>query len=452
MAGEISSLGIGSGVLTAEIIEKLKANDESRIIKPVEDKVELANQKEDAFELLSSLMTTFKSSTSALDGDNLYLGRSVSGNTDALTVTAESGSNVQSFSITDIDKAEKDVWNSTALDAKSTAITGLGEGSLTIGIGDHEFTVDYTAESSLNDIRDSINDEADGTMVASVLQVGTDSYELIITATETDEVISFSDNVTSGTGLNSILDLDNIQPAEAATFKYNGIEITRSSNEISDLINGVTLTLNQNQEVTDSADIIVAQNETAVTSEMSIFVQNYNNLISNLEDMTTSDVENGVAGIFNGESFIKSISRGLNDIILSVNSSGESLVDYGISLDRDGVMSLDNSVLSAKFAEDPEAMELFFSGDSDTDGIFTTLDEKMANYTGYNKLLTTFSDGLENSKDSLVEQYDRLKASLDDRYEIMTKRFVAYDAIISRINSQFSSLEMMIQAELNSDN
>ncbi len=451
MAGEISSLGIGSGVLTSELIEKLKANDESRIIKPVENKVELANQKEDAFDLLSTLMTTFKSSTSALDGDNLYLGRSVSGNTDALTVTAESGSNVQSFSITNIDKAEKDVWNSTSLDAKSTAITGLGEGTLTIGIGEHELTVDYTAESSLNDIRDSINDGADGTMVASVLQVGEGSYELIITATETNEAITFSDNVTSGTGLSSILALNNVQPAEAATFEYNGITITRSTNEVSDLITGVTLTLNQNQEVDDSAGINISQNETAVTSEMSIFVQNYNNLVSNLEDMTTSDVENGVAGIFNGESFIKSISRDINDIIFKVDSKGNSLVDYGISIDRDGVMSLDSSALSAKFTEDPEAMELFFSGDSETDGIFTTLDEKMNDYTGYNKLLTTFSDGLESSKDSLVSQYDKLKASLDDRYEIMTKRFVAYDAIISRINSQFSSLEMMINAELNKD-
>ncbi|MEA2111217.1 MAG: flagellar filament capping protein FliD [Campylobacterota bacterium] len=455
MAGEISSLGIGSGVLTAEIIEKLKANDESRIIKPVEDKVELANQKEDALELLSSLMTTFKSSTSALDGDNLYLGRSVSGNTDALTVTAESGSDVQSFSITDIDKAEKDVWNSTALDAKSTPITDLGAGTLTITIDGEDYAVDYTAADSLNDIRDKINESAGEKMTASVLQVGEDSYELIITAENTNEAITYADSndgsVPTADSLTDLLALNNVQPAEAATFKYNGITVTRDTNEVSDLINGVTLTLNQN-ETTDSANISISQNETAVTSEMSIFVQNYNNLISNLEDMTTSDIENGVAGIFNGESFIKSISRELNDIILSVNSNGESLVDYGISIDRDGVMSLDNSVLSAKFAKDPEAMELFFSGDSDTDGIFTTLDERMANYTGYNKLLTTFSDGLENSKDSLVEQYDRLKASLDDRYEIMTKRFVAYDAIISRINSQFSSLEMMIQAELNSDN
>jgi len=453
MAGEISSLGIGSGVLTSDIIEKLKANDESRIIKPIENKIELANQKEDAFELLSSLMSTFKSSASALDSDTLYLGRSVSGNTDALTVTAEAGSDVQSFSITNIDRAEKDIWSSTALDAKSTAITGLGSGTLTITMDTKDYTIDYTSEDSLNDIRDKINEATDGKMTASVLQVGSDSYELIITAAETNKEITFS----SDTGnLSSTLGLDdennNIQKAKGASFDYNGISVTRDSNEISDLINGVTLTLNQNQEATDTATINISQNETAISSEMSIFVQNYNNLISNLQDMTNSDRESGAVGIFNGESFIKSISRELNDTILGVNSKGESLVDYGISIDRDGVMSLDSATFSAKFSEDPKAMELFFSGDSDTDGIFTTLNNKMDEYTGYNKLLTNFSNGLDDSKDALVSQYDKLKASLDDRYEIMTKRFIAYDAIINRINSQFSSLEMMINAELNKDN
>jgi flagellar hook-associated protein 2 len=451
MAGEISSLGIGSGVLTAEIIDKLKANDESRVIKPIEDKITLANQKEDAYNLLSTLMNTFKSSASALDGDNLYLGRAVNGSTDALTVTAESGADVQSFSITDIDKAEKDVWNSAALDAKSTAITGLGSGILTLSIDGEDFTIDYAATDSLNQIRDNINEAAGEKVTASVLQVGIDSYELVITSNEVNQAMTFSDSNAGIDSLSNILSLNNIQPAKPATFKYNGIEITRSSNEISDLINGVTLTLNQNQAAEDSANISISQNDTAITSEMSIFVQNYNNLVSNLQDMTTSDTENGTVGVFNGESFIKSITRELNSIIFNVSAGEPSLVDYGINIDRDGVMSFDSSVFSTQFSEDPTALELFFSGDSETDGLFTKLNDKMTEYTGYNQLLSNFSDSLESSKDALVSQYDKLSKSIDDRYAIMTKRFTAYDAIISKINTQFSSLEMMINAELNAD-
>ncbi len=552
----INSLGIGSGVLTADIIDQLREVDESTVIKPLEDKITLANQKEDAYKLLESLMTTFKTSAYTLDGDNLYLDRSVTGNTDALTVTAEAGTDIQSFNITNIDKAEKDVWNSAIISSTDTAFqTAAGTFSITIeGVAD-PYTIEYTADSTLSDIKNAINEAAGDKMTASILEVGPDQFELVITADDVNQAITFSDsntavkqldtitltnNVAAGdtftwsdgtnsitldealgglvagetpaqtgvriadainadptlsalytatatvdgftieaktagtaftgtststgtqtssevvttanvSSLESALNLNNIQPAEAATFDYNGITITRSTNQVSDLINGVTLLLNQNQAADESANIKIEQNSTAISSEMSIFVNSYNSLITNLQDMTRSNRETGSVGIFNGESFIKSIGRDLTDLVLQVDDSGNSLVDYGISVDRYGVMSLDVDVFAKKFVTDPEGMELFFSGNSETDGIFTKLNNKMNDYIGYNKLLSNFSDQLDDEKDSLVNRYDKLKESLDARYEIMTKKFIAYDAMISRINSQFSSLQMMIDAEANKD-
>jgi len=185
---------------------------------------------------------------------------------------------------------------------------------------------------------------------------------------------------------------------------------------------------------------------------MSIFVQGFNSLMTNIQDMTRSDRESGSVGIFNGESFVKSIARDLTNMVTQMDSNRNSLVDFGINIDRDGVMSLNSSLFNTKFSEDPKAMELFFSGDSETDGVFTKLNDKMDNYLGYDKLMTNFSDKLETSKTSLTDQYDRQKEMLDDRYAIMSKRFSAYDAMINRLNTQFSSLQMMIDAESNSKN
>ena len=452
----VNSLGVGSGVLTSDLIDKLREADNNVIIKPLEDKISLANQKDDAYTLLSSLMTTFQSSTSSLDGDNLYQSRAVTGNTDAVTVKADAGSNVQSFNITDISKAEVDVWNSSAVATTSTALTNLGAGTLTISLGGTDYAIDYTATSTLDSIRDAINEKASSVMTASVLQVGTDSYELVITAKDTNKAITFSDSNTTSVlpekNLADTLALTNIQPAKGATFKYNGIDIARDSNEITDLIVGVTITLNQNQSVTDNAAINIAQNSTSISSEIALFVNGYNSLVTNLNDMTRSNREAGSVGIFNGESFVKSISRDLTNLITNVDTDGNSLMDYGISFDRQGVMSLDNDVFAKKFVTDPKGMETFFSGNSTTDGIFTKLNDKMTEYTGYNKLLSNFSDQLASSKENLTDQYDRQKASLDNRYAILTKKFVAYDALISRLNSSFSSLEQTIAAQFANNN
>ena len=79
----INSLGIGSGVLTSDLLDQLRAVDEEAVIKPLEDKIALDVQQEEAYDLLDTLMTTFKTSSTALDGDTLYLSRAVTGSTDA---------------------------------------------------------------------------------------------------------------------------------------------------------------------------------------------------------------------------------------------------------------------------------------------------------------------------------------------------------------------------------
>jgi len=447
----INSLGIGSGVLTADIIDKLREADNARILKPLEDKIALDVQKEDAYSMLDSLMSTFQSSTSSLDGDNLYLSRAVTGNTDAVTVKADAGSNVQDFTITNISKAEADVWNSVAQTTSDKAIAKLGEGTMTFTIDGNDYAIDYTSADTLDSIKDAINEIAGEKMTASVLQTGSANYELILTAKDTNKAITFTDSNTNGdanaTSLKDALDLDNVQVAKEATFNYNGVTITRDTNEITDLIVGVSITLNENQDVTDSASIKIEQNSTSISSEMALFVNGYNSLMTNLNDMTSSNREAGAVGIFNDDSFVKSIGREITKMITSVDSNGNSLVDYGISIDRHGVMSLDNDAFAKKFVNDPKGMELFFSGNSETDGIFTKLDEKMTEYTGYNKLLSNFSDQLKSNQTSVQDQYDKQKASLDSRYEILTKRFIAYDAIISRLNAKFSSMESMIKAQ-----
>ena len=139
----INSLGIGSGVLTSDLIDQLREADENVIIKPLESKIELANQQEDAFALLESLMTTFQNSTKALDSDTLYLARSTTGSTDEVSVKALDGVAVQSFTITDAIKAQNDVWNTTSLSSRSEALDNLGDGTLTIGLDGTDYDIDY---------------------------------------------------------------------------------------------------------------------------------------------------------------------------------------------------------------------------------------------------------------------------------------------------------------------
>ena len=462
---DISSLGIGSGVLTADVIDQLKAADSSRIIKPLENKISLNNQKQDAAELLTSLMKTFKASASALSYDTIFDTKKVEVDGNA-AVTVDAGANIESFTLETVSLAKKDITQFGSLASKETKVAETGNsGAFEIKDPDGVvlYSIPYDDTTSLSDLAQSITDIAGDSVEASILQTGDGAFSLVLASKETGAAqgLTFSDVpdvVDAGMkaqfqtydGALNPTGYKNVQAATDAEFIYNGITITRSTNEITDLVIGVSITL---KEEGDFSNVNISQDTENITGEMQQLTDSYNTLVSNLHDMTLKDKETGAEGVFNGDSFVKSIQRELSKIMTSIHDN-DSLVNYGLDIDRYGTMSFDKSVLEEKIADNPDAVKLFFTGGVDDagdtkTGMFSILDEKLKSYTGYGKLLSTFDAGVKTDGTNLADAYDRAKASLDSRYDIMTQRFTAYDSMISRTNSMFSSLQMMIDQASN---
>jgi flagellar hook-associated protein 2 len=472
MAGTINSLGLGSGVLTSDLLDKLKTADTAALVTPIDKKITLNAQKMQAVDLLTSLLSSYKSSVSALNDDALYQKRNVSGNTDAIKVTANSGVAVQSFSISDTQLALKNIKESGKFSSTSNSIA-TGSGTVTMTVGSASYNINYTNTMSLDQFKDSINSTAGASVKASTLQVGANDYRLILTSVETgaDQVISLTDSVdgtlgeqlrpynpvevlpTVDDGITNLNGMQEIQAARDASFKYNGITLTRSKNEVTDITAGVTISLLQNS---GSTNISITQDAQAISDEMSSMVASYNTLTSQLNDMTTTNPTSGAVGIFNGESSINSISREINRIITSSNSSGLSLPNFGINLDETGVMSFNSSTFLAKFNANPETAEAFLSGSTTVDssgntktadGVFSTLQSLLEGYTKTNGKVKTMTTAYTDESKVLLASKIRSQALLEARYETMSSRFAQYDSIISKLNSQFNSLKQQIDAQ-----
>lgn len=464
----ISSLGIGSGVLTADVIDQLKSADTSRIIKPVDNKITLNTQQQTAENLLSTLMNTLKASASSLSYDTLFDAKTVdiSGNTE---VTVEAGANISSFTLETTVLAKKDVVQSGSFsDTNSTTIGSSnstdynGSETFDITVGSTTYNIPYNETTTLDDLAQTITDTVDGSVKASVLQTGTSAYNLVLTSANTGADQSITLNDSGGLLKNELLAYNSstnltgyqtIQHASDSQFKYNGIDITRSTNDISDLILGVNITL---KEENDISNINIKQDTTNITDTMQSFVDAYNNLVTNLGDMTVFNKETGAKGVFSGNSFVKSIRQDITQTIFQKKNS-ESLANYGIDLLRDGTMTFDKSTLDSELSTNSDALKSFFTGGTDsngdtTTGLFTTINDKLKSYTGYGKALSTFQTSLKTDATNLSDRKSALQASLDARYEIMTKRFSAYDGIISKLNAQFSSLQQIIAAQTTSGN
>lgn len=466
MAGEVSSLGMGSGVLTANIIDKLKAADEDAVIKPIEDKLQLNQQKQKAESLLSSLMDTLEASTSSL-GDEVFFAKRTADVSGSANVTVDAGTNIQSFSLQTTTLAKKDVIEAGSLNDKNTTTVGSSDASDYDGSETYDITVDgntykipYDNTTTLNDLSQAINDKTNGAVKASILQTGNSAYNLVLTSSKTgsDQAITIEDSGGKMKDQFLAYDADNnpdgyqtVQKASDAEFKYNGIDIKRSSNDIDDLIVGVHIKLTQEG---DTSQVDIKQDSSTAADTLQNFVDSYNKLTTNLQKMTTVDKEAKKKGVFSGDSFVKSIQRNLAQSILQ-RIDGDSLMNYGVSLKRDGTMTFDKSAFISKMDKDPESVKKFFTGESlqsehQTTGFFTMIDDKLKNYTDSGKSLSIFESELKQNEKSFTANKTQLQASLDSRYEIMRAKFAAYDGIISKYKAQFASLQQIIDAQTKS--
>lgn len=475
MAGTISSLGLGSsGTLSADTIEKLKANDEALQIDPIKAKIENTTQQTQAYDLIDSLITSLSGNTDRLGGDLLYLSRTTSVTGDGATVTAEDGVSPQSFTVDVTNLATKDIQESSKF-SNSTDLIADSDGIVTLSIDGEDFDIDVTTSTTLEDFRDSINSVAGSKVTASILNVAPGDYRLVVSSDETGDAqdITFTD-------ANSILKTGvdfaetEVQNAVDAKFKYNGIDFTRTTNTITDITVGVSITL---LEAGKSATATISQDTDAITSELSAFTEAYNSLFKELTSTTTTDVEKGTVGVFNGENTIKSLSRGINEILFESSSSGNSTIitdrttdienraysdgseysigNFGFELSQNGTLSFDEEKFKTAFAKDPDGLEKLFKSKTDpetgevTDGVFKKLDNYLDDQTSTGGFLKTFGDGLNNKLTSLNEEQTRAQELLDARYNTMYARFAAYDRVIAGIEQQFSILDQQIQASLN---
>ncbi|GAA8305841.1 flagellar filament capping protein FliD [Helicobacter pylori] len=256
---------------------------------------------------------------------------------------------------------------------------------------------------------------------------------------------------------NTLFMSKNLQKASDSEFTYNGVSITRPTNEVNDVISGVNITLEQTTEPNKPTIISVSRDNQAIVDSLKEFVKAYNELIPKLDEDTRYDADTKIAGIFNGVGDIRTIRSSLNNVFsysVHTDNGVESLMKYGLSLDDKGVMSLDEAKLSSTLNSNPKATQDFFYGSDSKDmggreihqeGIFSKFNQVIANLIdGGNAKLKIYEDSLDRDAKSLTKDKENAQELLKTRYNIMAERFAAYDSQISKANQKFNSVQMMI--------
>jgi flagellar hook-associated protein 2 len=136
--------------------------------------------------------------------------------------------------------------------------------------------------------------------------------------------------------------------AQNANMKVNGVAVTKPSNTISDVLQGVTLTLNK---VTSSpATLTVARDTNTISNSISGFVKAYNDLASTLKNVSAYDAASQRGAILQGDATVRSLQTQLRGIIgtavTGVPGDLKTLSSIGVAFQKDGSLAVDQAKLN----------------------------------------------------------------------------------------------------------
>ncbi len=343
----------------------------------------------------------------------------------------------------------------------SLGVAAENLGTQTVSSLSNSFTVEINETSTLMELATTINDATDNLGVtASVIDDGslTESYFLSVVADGVGE----DNRIIFSAGQDYLDGLYNKEKQGESTslnakFVMDGVNYQRTGNSFSDVMTGVTLSL----EGAGTTTITVGNNNEQIKEMIQGLVTAYNEAVQEVKGKSGYDPEAEQFGILSDTSLrdlpltlrnlmttsIKgdtaNISYEMVDGVLTKkDTSVNTLFDLGLEFNRDGTVSLNEEILDSALAVRTEEVEAFFLGDSDRniEGFADIVNDQMTQLTNGEGQIAGETNSTQSRISDLETKIEQENARLDKKYELMTKQFIELDRYMNEMTNLSSYL------------
>nr|ADD96395.1 possible flagellar hook associated protein 2 filament cap protein [uncultured organism MedDCM-OCT-S09-C206] len=146
------------------------------------------------------------------------------------------------------------------------------------------------------------------------------------------------------------------QLASDATFTLDGVQVTRESNSITDLLDGAEIELKS--DFTTSASIGISRSETNIRSTVNSVISSLNEFKAEIDRLTFIDLEGDANGPLALDPAVNSIKSSFKKLAVEpLNGYGDKsiyLSQLGIKTDNNGDYFLDDTLFKKTFSSNPE--------------------------------------------------------------------------------------------------
>lgn len=434
--GGISSFG-GNSIDAASIARQLAAADRASPDRRLREAESTVTTKLSAYGTLKGQLAEFIQAMEGLRG--LTIGKTANPTTtDAITVSASASAQEGRFAV-EVNQLARSASIASDPFASRDEVLGVGTVTLTVGTAPSVDISMNNGANTLEDLKNAIN-QTDLAVEATIINDGT-GERLVLTGTETGSTQTISVVTTPAPGNPDLSRLDTfttlISPANAE-ISLNGLAISRETNQFSDVLEGITLTL---KETTSSLETIEIKADTSASGKaLDEFITAYNALGETIRKNTAFNQDTGAKGALLGESTLRSLQSALSSTLL-VQSDGpgfNSLVELGVRTDASGKISLSSDELEGAIETDPASVNAFFEKLSDQ------MEATFDRFDGNDSLVAARIEGLESRLEAIDDQRERLNlrmARVEARY---FREFSALDSLLAGMNQTQSFLSAQL--------
>ncbi|MDZ7924546.1 MAG: flagellar filament capping protein FliD [Marinagarivorans sp.] len=377
----VQSLGAGSGIDTKNLVKQLVEIERSAPQQRIDTKRELRETQISDFGKIKSALSTFQASAAALIKPEGLFSKSASFTDSNVIVPTSLDTKVApgtyKFTVDTLAQSQ------TLASGEYTSVDdAVGTGTITFNFGAWDGATFNTnggspavpividsSNNSLKGLKEAINDAKMG-VTASIVNNGS-GYVLSINAQaglnhqlkiDVDEGATAPEN-TDSIGLSRFAYDAAIagfttqkQIGTDADLTVNGLSVTRSSNTITDLVEGLTLDLLKSAPG-ETVSITVSDDKTFAKQTTRDFVDAYNALLTELEPVIGFDKENDKRGSLSNDALAKSIVGQMRNIFasgvpgMSENAVFTALTNLGIRTELDGTLTIKDEEFDKAFSD-----------------------------------------------------------------------------------------------------
>lgn len=476
----ITATGLGSGLDIDALVTGIVDAERVPLMARVDSRKAGVDTLISGYGMLSTSLTSLRDAVAKLaDSAQLNATSATTSQSSALTVSASSTAQAADYTVDITQLAQAQSLVSGNFTATSDVV---GSGTLTIAVGTPTYnaapnqttyasfsqtsSVDITiaADSTLADVRDAIN-ASSASVNASILYDGS-NYRLMVNGSSTGAGQGISVTVsgdgagtdTDTSGLSQLAfnattsNLSQVRQPQDAAFTMNGLSLSSSTNTVTSVVDGVTLTLLAT--TSSSASISVSRDSTAIVDNISAFVTAYNDYEASQKSLTKYDVLTQESGDLQGEAMTRTMVtqvRGMiTDEIAGLTGDISKLTELGITVQSDGTLKADTTTLENAVQTKFSAVEKFFVGETVSGnaitGFGTQLDDLLDEFVDTGGLIPDKLTALDSKLTSIEADrtlYTERMQALEDRYY---RQFNAMDNLLGQLTTTGEMLKNQLDA------